>query len=785
MNKIIKPGTNINIPGSGGFKKILLTLAVFNALSWNPEANAANLADNTNSQLLNDGKHRIEIWLQAALTDDKTTFKYWNESQEDVGNIENKEEKAINFIHKNFSINEEPASNLTVERIWDDEYSIDYPIKLQWDTVNSLLRVVVKCNYSETDVSFDRNLKYYFVTEKSGNTIIYDETMGQAKLNDLAEHFKINGVYVNGKVINGVKKYVKVTAIWNKIYFEYDDDFYVYEKDWDSNEYNLIEKMDNVDNKRGKAWFWSNFDFAVSSSNPYKDHISIKENPYKDENIVKDVIAKYSLKYKDSFKDSYPEILWNVGLSKLNTPDLLEHIFEEEDWSYYRELCYKYGNEYIKIMNVYFDKTGKIDIEKTNNSMKDFGIFKKWDCGINENWFFYFEDDAVKELVEKVIKNRATAVQTMSKNVVMSVNHYPKLKNVTIGDYHGPDPRKVISYNPIRNIYYYNLNDQEPIPCTINENGPTICDPYGNPTGERFYKFQKPFHVTIKNWGFVEEMIDKPGKNPQKILPKYSGDKNVSSLLNDSWTSVRIDPNGGVSYYKDWKFIWKIPCKKNDDNTWEMLENYSTNIDIMDLYNDKSFDVVKREILDWCKKLWITEIDLINIFEKSLKNKGLSFNSKNVSIINDGLKYWIYYTISNGFNISIDNNVYNIVKESFDEMRSRLEYLYGIDNCKVFRVCWKEKEDIHDIIWVSSNDFLSESAVLKFISWDNDEIERKLLLTDWQQVVINYSVADGNKLKWFFTWGWNVCIWNQSCSTSIDRDWNVIFTAKAGKRINK
>ena len=794
MKKIAIPGTSINIPVPDGkhLGKLAVTLAVLETLSWNVKA--ANLDGNINSQLLNDKKHRIEVGLQTVLADDKATFKYWNEtSQEGVGNIEDKEKEAIDFIHENFSINWESAKNLTVERVWDDEYSIDYPLNLQWDTItwnnNTLLKVVVKCNYSETHIGFDKNVKFYIVFEKPGNTIQYDETMGQAKLDELAEKFKINGVYVNGKEKNGVKKYVKARAYWNKIYFDYDGDIYVYEKDWDSNgsvsNYKFIEKLYNVSSNKRVDWLWYDVDFAINN-NPYVNRISIKENPYKNENIVKDVIAKYAPKYKDSFKDSYPEI-WNIGLNKLNRPDLLEHIFKEDDWSYYRELCYKYGNEYIKIMNVYFDKTGQVNVEKTNNSMEGFGIIEKWDYFIDENWFFTFKEDAVKKIVEKVTKNRAVSVHTIKTKNVMSTNRFPNLKKVTIGEYYGPDPQKVISYIPYKDLFNYKLNAQEPVHCFIEDSTPVICDMDRNVTNQHFYNDWEPIRVIIKNWQLAQQTIDKPGENPQRTLPKYSGDKNISSLLNllnDPWISVKIESDG-VSYYKDWKFIWKIPCKKEKDGTRKMLENYSTNIDIMDLYNDSSFDTERGEIQDLCKKLWITEIDLIRIFEKSLKNKGLKFTSKNVRLINDGSKYWIYCIISNGFNVSKDNNVYNILWESFNEIKSRLEYLDKINNCKVSRVFWKQIEDFEDFTWIRSRDFVSQSAIPSFVSWDISEIKRKLVRWDWQEAIFNYSVVDGNILKWWLTWEWKTYFSEQWYRISIDKDWNIIFTVQPSKKNNK
>ena len=201
---------------------------------------------------------------------------------------------------------------------------------------------------------------------------------------------------------------------WDKIYFKVNNAIYIYEK-WETNgsisDFTLTEKLIPIDINNIKNE-WELWHDIWINNNTYVNHLSIKENPYKNEDLIKNAIANVSINYTDPFKSNYPE-LWNFQLNRLNRPDLWKEVYKDGDY-YYRELYYKDGWDYIKIMNVYFDKTGKIDIEKTNNSMEDSDLFKKWECGINENWEFFITDAYVETLVQQLIIDRGVLINMIN-----------------------------------------------------------------------------------------------------------------------------------------------------------------------------------------------------------------------------------------------------------------------------------------------------------------------------------------------------------------------------------
>ena len=738
-------------------KKIvpIATFTIALALAGSPEDVKAETGNNKG----------ITIELATALQDNNV-FQYRTESgDEKTDNIRPIWEMSIDYIWQNFYINWQAAKDFNVERVWEKEYSIEYPLDS-----DKILKFVVKCNYSSTSITFDKDVKAYIVFKRSGDTIKYDETKW------LSQFDKID-LKVNGDV-----KEKQVTMYWDKIYFKVNNAIYIYEK-WETNgsisDFTLTEKLIPIDINNIKNE-WELWHDIWINNNTYVNHLSIKENPYKNEDLIKNAIANVSINYTDPFKSNYPE-LWNFQLNRLNRPDLWKEVYKDGDY-YYRELYYKDGWDYIKIMNVYFDKTGKIDIEKTNNSMEDSDLFKKWECGINENWEFFITDAYVETLVQQLIIDRGVLINMINTDKVVSTEDFPGLKKEIMGDIWAPNP-KIISYNAITKKFGISINNQEKLPCKVNDGTVIIVDETGKPTNNDFYyNFWKTYYrVSIKDWKLSVEIIDKPGENPRKTLPNYLGDPVVKSILNSDWVLTSINANNIIYFDKNtWKLIGEIPWKK-EDGVRKVFDDYSVNLNFLDLYNDESFETQRTAIQDLCKELGIVDIDIRNIFRKKLENSGIDFNLKDVRIVQPWSKYWKYYKIDNNFKITIDDKLYNSAEKCFEEMLSRLQYIKKINDCKILRVHWKEVKDFQEFIGLESKDYESEEAVLKFIEWENNEVKVKIRRWNWQEAIVNYSVI-WNVFRSWFTWEGKTYFSDQWYKLSTDDEWNIIFTVIAWKK---
>lgn len=749
--------SNVKTNQTSLLKKVvpMATFTIALALAGSPEDVKAETGNNKG----------ITIELATALQDNNV-FQYRTESgDEKTDNIRPIWEMSIDYIWQNFYINWQAAKDFNIERVWEKEYSIEYPLDS-----DKILKFVVKCNYSSTSITFDKDVKAYIVFKRSGDTIKYDETKW------LSQFDKID-LKVNGDV-----KEKQVTMYWDKIYFKVNNAIYIYEK-WETNgsisDFTLTEKLIPIDINNIKNE-WELWHDIWINNNTYVNHLSIKENPYKNEDLIKNAIANVSINYTDPFKSNYPE-LWNFQLNRLNRPDLWKEVYKDGDY-YYRELYYKDGWDYIKIMNVYFDKTGKIDIEKTNNSMEDSDLFKKWECGINENWEFFITDAYVETLVQQLIIDRGVLINMINTDKVVSTEDFPGLKKEIMGDIWAPNP-KIISYNAITKKFGISINNQEKLPCKVNDGTVIIVDETGKPTNNDFYyNFWKTYYrVSIKDWKLSVEIIDKPGENPRKTLPNYLGDPVVKSILNSDWVLTSINANNIIYFDKNtWKLIGEIPWKK-EDGVRKVLDDYSVNLNFLDLYNDESFEAQRKTIQDLCKELGIVDIDIRNIFRKKLENNGIDFNLKDIRIVQPWSKYWRYYKIDNNFKITIDDKLYNSAEKCFEEILSRLEYIKRINDCKILRVHWKEVKDFQEFIWLESKDYESEEAVLKFVEWENDEVKVKIRRWNWQEAIVNYSVI-WNVFRSWFTWEGKTYFSDQWYKLSTDDEWNIIFTVIAWKK---
>ena len=734
----------------------IFTFTIALAFAGSPKESKASTRNNAG----------ITIELATTLQNNNNVFQYKPESEnERTDNIKPIWEMSIDYIWQNFYINWQAAKDFDIERVWEKEYSIEYPLDS-----DKILKFVVKCNYSTTSITFDKDVKAYIVFKRSGDTIKYDETKWMSQFDKI-------DLKVNGDV-----KEKQVTIYWNKIYFKVDNVIYVYEK-WETNgsvsNFALTEKLVLIDINNIKNE-WELWHDVWINNNTYVNHLSIKENPYKNEELIKNAIAKATINYTKSFEDDYPE-LWNFPLNRLNRPDLWKEVYKDGDY-YYRELYYKDGWDYIKVMNVYFDETGKIDIKKTNESMEDSNLFKKWECSINENGEFFITDDYVQNLVQQLITDRGTIINMVNTDKVVSTEDFPWLKRDIIEDIWAPNP-KIISYNPIKQMLEISLNNQEKLHCKVENNVVTIVDETGTPTNNDFYYnfWKKYYRVSVKDWKLSVEIIDKPGENPRKTLPNYLGDPTVKSVLNSDWVVTSINANNIIYFDKNnWKLIGEIPWKK-EDGVRKVLDDYSVNLNFLDLYNDESFETQRTAIQDLCKELGIVDIDIRNIFRKKLENSGIDFNLKDVRIVQPWSKYWKYYKIDNNFKITIDDKLYNSAEKCFEEMLSRLQYIKKINDCKILRVHWKEVKDFQEFIWLESKDYESEEAVLKFVEWENDEVKVKIRRWNWQEAIVNYSVI-WNVLKSWFTWEGKTYFSDQWYNLSTDDDWNIIFKVIAWKK---
>ncbi len=527
----------------------------------------------------------------------------------------------------------------------------------------------------------------------------------------------------------------------------------------------------------------NNYDTRVTPDTK-TSNFTIKYNPYKTQNTIKNIVSKQEISSKQTF-ERIPEFE-NTQLTRLNNPTLWKYVFDEKSNTYHRELFYQDNLDYTKIVQIYFNENGEIDIQKTLENKKDLEIlWIKVQYNIDDNWQFSILDESKQELIEKVRHDREILINMINSTKIASNKDFPWLNKIEYNDMRAPDS-KIISLNPIKWIYEIQLNENhEKLHCKVEWESIILVDETGKTTNNTFYfnQWKNYYKLSINGWALSAQIINKAGENPHKILPNYSGDINAKNILNNKWLLTNINTNNIQYFDNNWYLIAQIPCKKENE-TFKMLDEYSTPLNMLDLYNYDWFKSITDNINWLCEQLWIVDIDIRKAFEKSLKEKGIDFNLKDIKISNPDSKKSIYYKISDNFDIKQDEKLYKTAKNCLETIKSRLEFIKMINNCQILRKNGKQIEDFEQFIWWESGiwkNFESQEDILKFLSGEINEINVKLIRWNWQSEIVNYSVI-WNRLKALLTGQWSVYISDQRYNVKTDDRWNIIVEVKAEKK---
>lgn len=721
---------------------------------------------------------------------DRTYFREWWDDSPDKKR-RNLKEKSISYIGQNIIIDWKNVKdlNLNIERIWTFEYSVDCPVKwVDWKIIEwKMMKIIVTLNSGEDGMSF-KKYELYTVNKNSEGSIEYDETKYGG--NEWIERrLKIVEKKFSEKLAwNWEKQWeVKAALFWDILCVRVsgNNSIYVYKKEW--TEFKFIEILNRVNfNKDGKD-FW--VDVGINGNNHGGVlRFSIEDNPYKNENRIIRAIEQQTIGYTDRFKNEYTELWNNINLSVLNRPQLWKEVYQDDIW-YYRELAYKDNWDYIRVMKVYYDENGNIKKTESNKSV-DSHLFEEWQCHIDDNWDFDITEDYEKELVKKLVKAKNALIYLIdidnedSQNNIPS-HDFPGLKKIVVlganeeDDDYIPNPN-VIAYNAIKEIFDINLNNQENLHLIVDDNeNITLVGINWEPVNNKFYYQigEVNYEVSILNWKISVRSMDEPGENPVKSLPKYSGEPEVSNALNGSWLLTFVDKETGIVSYYDLaslKLVAQIPCK-NIDGVWTVPNTYSTELKIMDLYNDDAFEAKIKEIQDLYRWLWITDISFINMFKKSLENAHLDFNPQAVRVVLPGKNYWRYYEISNNSKGIGTNRSkwYNTVSTCLDNIKDRLEFLEKINNCKVRYKDANGKSDIQNNIWDQPYSYES-GAVFKFITGEIKDINLIFFIWDWWEIVVNYSYIDAHKFLAKLTSKWKTYIHQNRYKTYLE-NWDLVL----------
>lgn len=458
--------------------------------------------------------------------------------------------------------------------------------------------------------------------------------------------------------------------------------------------------------------------------------ISIKFNEQKTDKAIIEKIQNYKL-------NNIKQTNTIEELKVLNSPILWNEVYKDDIWKY-RILYYVDNNQKIKVItNYYFDENGLVDIQKTNNNKKEFNI--SWisvDFNINNNGSFVISNESLNIIKEKVEEERNILKKSWNDSNILSNEDFPGL-NKWENWYNNVNTKL---YNIFDGIYWTNVNDKTTIYQKVIEWKPTLTTPEWTTIETQF--------ISIENWNHYAftwnkmYVINKQWENKQDLYPFYKWDK-ISNSINGAYS--KLIENNKISYYDDkWNLIAEIPCSKDDKWKYKINENFSTDIDILDLYNYEQFTAIKEKIKTLAQNLWIVDADLRKYFKSILNKEGISLKRENCIKITDNDKNTYYCTLNKGFEINQDKALYKETKKSLEDLQKRLEIIEKCFNTKLQRKNWKV---IQNFEWFIAGDYwihkiVDQKDLEKFLLWNTDNINLKIIR--WKNsndyTIINYGI---------------------------------------------
>ena len=527
-------------------------------------------------------------------------------------------------------------------------------------------------------------------------------------------------------------------------------------RDFPTNNFFEIDKTTHNKYDVRTVWNWK------------RENFNIVYNDYKTKEAIKNIVKSQKIITKKEF--NYIPEFENTQLTKLNNPVLWKEVYSDED-GYYRTLFYSTGNKKVDITNIYFKPNWEFNVEKTLQEQEDLEImWVKVKYNISTKWEYSLDEWSKKELEEKVRHDREVLINMLNNTEVADNEVFSGLDRIERNGKYQFDS-KIISLDPISWIYGINLNKDnklEQLWCTVDWDNVKLphdkvyLNYYANSKDKKATNY---YRITTWNEKLdivkVRQQID----NPKEMLPNYSWDNKAVRLL--TW-NVLVNYKQNCLEYTDseWSLIAKIPCHKLEDWNYEVNEEYSTKIDIMDLYNYSWFNTTKQSIENLTAELWIVDANTIEIFKKCLQNEWVELEQKLVKITDPNTWESIYYKLDGSFGIEKDEALYKIVKKCLNLMKTRLGLLKKINDSHVWRKNGKTYKDFEWFVWWEAGvwkEIVSDEQVNKFVSWEVNEVTVKISRWKWYYIDIVYSVS-GDELRTrlkSWEWKWSVFISNQ------------------------
>lgn len=644
----------------------------------------------------------------------------WDEHQ---NKLRSKEEMTIDFIKNNVYINWKSINDIDGAKVTkknDKLYSVEF-------------------EYNFSELEWSKKIKLEFNTKYENNSISFNFDNSQIFINNKRVLLKTNtSVEINDITHNNYD----IRTIWN----------------WKRENFNIV----------------------------YND-IKTKETI---ENIVKDksITAKTKFEKIDEFE--------NTQLTWLNTPFLWKEVFRDDDW-YYRTLFYSTNGKKYDITNVYFKPNWEFNSEKTSEKQENLTIL--WidiDYTITPNGEFVISEKSKQALEQKIRQDRAILIHTINSTPVADFEVFSGLNKIEKAWTFQFDS-KIISLNPISWIYEINLNNDEnkkidPIYCKVEWENLILVDETWKPTSNVYFNYETKnkketnYYRVNKWWEWLTmTKISKRLENPKEMFPLFKGEGYLVNTLKKSGNLTNFK-DGYLNYFDSkWCLIAKIPCNKLENWWYEFNEEkYHTKIEALKLYNHSKFHNQIQKIDEYASSLWITDAEIRDIFEKSLKNDWLDFNQNVVEIINPETWESTYCKMDKNFKIERDEKLYGIAENRINFMLNRLKLAEIINNSQVLRKNGKEYKDFEQFIWWEAwigKQIISPEQLQKFISWETDEITIKILRWQWQYTDVVYK-ASWKKLTPRLKsgeWKWSVYLNPQWYTIKLeDNSWNIILDPK-------
>ena len=620
---------------------------------------------------------------------------------------------------------------------------------------------------------------------------------GQDKIKskeEMAIDYINNNVYVNWKAANWLKNST-IKNIWANLYsltFEYED-FKEWPRDIE------IEFKTNYENNSVSIEFqhykissskWmrvcppnTTLEIDKTTHNKYdirnvwnwkRENFNIVYNDQKTKEAIEKIVKEK--KFSATTRFEHIDELENTQLNALETPKLWKEVFKDGDW-YYRTLFYSTNGKRFDVTDVYFNPNWELNLEKTLENKATLTILwidVEYDIAENDDIItFTIAKQSKQELIEKVKQDRAALINMINNTNIIAPDEIFSWLNKNEDSQNFQSKTWYLSLNPINWIYNIKLNAEnqlEPLHCIVKWNNITLVAETWKPINEFHanYKIEEDnnYKITKSGQGLAVNKIRDEIENPRENLPYYTWDADAINLIRTSWTLTNY--NWYLYHYdNNWNLVTKTPCDKQEDESYEYNKDKDyTETEAIKLYRYPRFEDKVQAIDTLIDNLWITDAEIREIFEKSLKNDWFEFKQKVVEFKNPETWKSIYYKMDKNFNITLANDLYKKVWERLDFIKKRLELAEIINNSHIKWRNGYQFKDFEKFIWGEmwiGKQIISPEQLRKFVSWESNEITIRISRWSGQYTDIIYTADKSGKISsWLKSWEWKWSVYLNS-----------------------